>query len=46
MVVVGVLLAGAPYLVFNYWVEGLIDRQGEWTSVRRPSAPSRQQDDG
>jgi sensor c-di-GMP phosphodiesterase-like protein len=28
-VVVGALLAGAPYLVFNYWVEGLIDRQGE-----------------
>ena len=28
-VVVGVLLAGIPYFAFNYWVEGLIDRQGE-----------------
>ena len=28
-VVVGVLLAGIQYYAFNYWVEGLIDRQGE-----------------
>jgi sensor c-di-GMP phosphodiesterase-like protein len=28
-VVVGLLLAGIPYYAFNYWVEGLIDRQGE-----------------
>ena len=37
-VVVGVLLAGIPYLAFNYWVEGVIDRQGEievGTAARR-----------
>ncbi|MGB2585421.1 MAG: EAL domain-containing protein [Pseudolabrys sp.] len=28
-VVVGGLLAGIPLFAFNYWLEGLIDRQGE-----------------
>ena len=28
-VVVGVLLAGIPFYAFNYWLDGLIDRQGE-----------------
>jgi sensor c-di-GMP phosphodiesterase-like protein len=40
-VVVGVLLAGIPYLAFNYWVEGVIDRQGEievGTAARRATA--------
>lgn len=40
-VVVGVLLAGIPYLAFNYWVEGVIDRQGEievGTAARRAIA--------
>jgi sensor c-di-GMP phosphodiesterase-like protein len=40
-VVVGVLLAGISYLAFNYWVEGVIDRQGEievGTAARRAIA--------
>jgi sensor c-di-GMP phosphodiesterase-like protein len=28
-IVVGVLLAGAPLLAFNFWLDGLIDRQGQ-----------------
>ena len=28
-IVVGVLLAGAPLLAFNFWLGGLIDRQGQ-----------------
>ena len=28
-IVVGVLFAGAPLLAFNYWLGGLIDRQGQ-----------------
>jgi hypothetical protein len=40
-VVVGVLLAGISYLAFNYWVEGVIDRQGEIEVGTRPGGPSR-----
>ena len=28
-IVVGVLLAGAPLLAFDFWLGGLIDRQGQ-----------------
>ncbi len=37
-IVVGVLLAGAPLLAFNYWIDGLINRRGQEevdTSVKR-----------
>ncbi len=37
-IVVGVLLAGAPLFAFNFWLGGLIDRQGQdevETSVKR-----------
>ena len=37
-VVVGVLLAGAPLLAFNFWIDGLITRQGQLdvdTSAKR-----------
>jgi sensor c-di-GMP phosphodiesterase-like protein len=40
-VVAGVLLAGAPLLAFNFWVDGLISRQGQLeveTSARRAIA--------
>jgi sensor c-di-GMP phosphodiesterase-like protein len=38
---VGALLAGVPLVVFNFWLEGLIDRQGEadvGTSAKRAIA--------
>ena len=28
-IIAGALLAGAPLIAFNFWLEGLIDRQGE-----------------
>ena len=28
-IVVGPVVAGAPMIAFNFWLEGLIDRQGE-----------------
>ncbi len=28
-IAVGVVLAGAPLIAFNFWLENLIDRQGE-----------------
>jgi hypothetical protein len=28
-IVVGPVVAGAPVIAFNFWLEGLIDRQGE-----------------
>ena len=28
-IIVGVLLAGAPLLAFDFWLDGLIDRQGQ-----------------
>jgi hypothetical protein len=28
-VIVGVLLAGAPLLAFDFWLGGLVDRQGQ-----------------
>jgi sensor c-di-GMP phosphodiesterase-like protein len=40
-VVAGVLLAGAPLLAFNLWIDGLIDRQGQEevdTSAKRAIA--------
>jgi sensor c-di-GMP phosphodiesterase-like protein len=40
-IVVGALLAGVPLIGFNFWLEGLIDRQGEaevGTSARRAIA--------
>ncbi len=40
-VVVGAFLAGVPLAAFNFWLEGLIDRQGETevgTSARRAIA--------
>jgi sensor c-di-GMP phosphodiesterase-like protein len=40
-IVAGVLLAGAPLLAFNWWVGGLIDRQGQEevdTSAKRAIA--------
>jgi sensor c-di-GMP phosphodiesterase-like protein len=40
-IVAGLLLAGAPLLAFNLWIDGLIDRQGQEevdTSVRRAIA--------
>ena len=40
-VVVGALLAGAPLVAFNFWLDGLIDRQGNaevGTSARRAIA--------
>ena len=40
-IAVGVLLAGAPLVAFNFWLDGLIDRQGQDevdTSARRAVA--------
>ena len=40
-IVVGAMLAGAPLAAFNFWLEGLIDRQGEaevGTSAKRAIA--------
>ena len=40
-IVVGALLAGVPLIAFNFWLEGLIDRQGEaevGTAARRAIA--------
>jgi sensor c-di-GMP phosphodiesterase-like protein len=40
-IVVGASLAGAPLIAFNFWLEGLIDRQGEaevGTAARRAIA--------
>src|ERR1700688_5115840 len=40
-IVVGVLLAGAPLIAFDFWVAGLIDRQGQEevdTSAKRAIA--------
>jgi sensor c-di-GMP phosphodiesterase-like protein len=40
-IVVGALLAGAPLIAFNYWLGGLIDRQGQedvGTSAKRAIA--------
>ena len=37
-IAVGVLLTGAPLIAFDYWLSGLIDRQGQaevGTSARR-----------
>ena len=40
-IVVGALLAGVPLIAFNFWLEGLLDRQGEaevGTAARRAIA--------
>ena len=40
-VIVGAILAGVPLVAFNFWLDGLIDRQGEaevGTSARRAIA--------
>src|SRR6202008_486951 len=40
-IVVGALLAGTPLVAFNFWLDGLIDRQGEaevGTSAKRAIA--------
>ena len=40
-IVVGVVLAGTPLVAFNFWLEALIDRQGEaevGTSAKRAIA--------
>ena len=40
-IVVGAVLAGTPLAAFNFWLEGLIDRQGEaevGTSAKRAIA--------
>ena len=43
-IVVGALLAGAPMIAFNFWLENLIDRQGEaevGTTAKRAIALAR-----